>query len=100
MGDEVIVILGATLAEARYWKAHYTAAYPELSEAQEHSAGGPASRILGMRIHKLYIAPGAREGKYFPEVFNSMRSDLLKTPGSVDPIYLGTRLAGIEGNKS
>lgn len=85
---ELPVILGATLLEARYWKGVFAATMPELANAREFSAH--QTRALdGVRLTKLYVAPGAEKAPNYKTVMLVMDYSLRKTPGSqMEPIYL------------
>lgn len=84
------VIVGATLLEARYWKGHFSRQIPELAEAVEVSAHYQDS-VLGLNVRNIYIAPGAQEGKDFPEVLEALKMRQFTAGDVREPIILSSK---------
>lgn len=85
----VVVILGGTLREAKYWKRRLADEYPGLDKAREVTVNSRG--LEGLCITRAYIAPGA----YFFEgydralaVIGRSLAKLQKWDADERPIYL------------
>jgi len=86
----MVVILGKTLAEARYWKSIYMAAYPELEGAKEVSSF-QTKALAGLRVTKIFVAPGEYRELTALEILKYNQSKILGNwDGAV--IFLGSKV--------
>lgn len=86
----MVVILGKTLAEARYWKSIYMAAYPDLAGAKEVSSF-QTKGLMGLRLNKIFVAPGEYRDMNALEV---LKFNYKKTTGHWpdDITFLGSKV--------
>ncbi|TDB90940.1 hypothetical protein E1264_03805 [Actinomadura sp. KC216] len=92
VGEPPAVIIGRTLVEARFWRAHYEAAYPELATAKELSSFQDTRALAGLRVGRIFVAPDADKAPKFYEVLTVVRHMQAKTNVFEEPIFLGSRL--------
>ena len=70
------MIVGATLAEARYWKGEFST----------HDARG----MHGYRAKRVFVSPDAHKGRYYREAILILDRSLYKTrEADKEIIYLG-----------
>lgn len=85
--SEVVVILGRTVEEAKYWKKARMEDYPELKDAK--AVGTYSTRALdGIRLTKLFITPFAIRGYNYPTVMLVLDRGMRKMPGDTTVIQL------------
>lgn len=97
MSNSVVVILGRTLEEAEFWRRVFEADLPDLENATTASTYQYGS-LYGMRVHKLYVAPGASKGSNFTRALKVLENSVARTAGSVETTYLGGGMIYTLGN--
>lgn len=84
----VVVILGANMPEAAFWKWERRDQFPDLADARVLSLESLA-RLEGLRVRKIYIAPGAERGKHYDHALAVLRrSARVMRNGDANPVYL------------